>query len=85
MMNRFAMIVALGLGLAAPGLASAQSSEDHGEVGVFADYFRFTPGSSATNFVGGGGRLGINAHPNISLEGEVNYDFRRNYTRAFTS
>jgi len=52
---------------------------------VFADYFRFTPGSSATNFVGVGGRLGINVHPNISLEGEMNYDFRRNYTHAFTN
>jgi hypothetical protein len=84
-MNRFAMIVALGLGLAAPGLVLAQSTEDHGEVGVFADYFRFTPGSSATNFVGVGGRLGVNVHPNISLEGEMNYDFRRNYTNTFNN
>jgi len=84
-MNRFAMCVALGLALAAPGLAVAQSTEDHGEVGVFADYFRFTPGSSATNFVGVGGRLGINVHPNIMLEGEMNYDFKRNYTNAFSN
>ena len=33
-MNRFARIVALGLGLAAPGLVVAQT-ENHGEVGVF--------------------------------------------------
>ena len=84
-MNRFAMIVALGLGLAAPGWAVAQSTENHGEVGVFADYFRFTPGSSTTNFVGVGGRLGINVHPNIMLEGEMNYDFQRNYTNAFNN
>jgi hypothetical protein len=57
--------------LVAPGLVVAQSTEDHGEVGVFADYFRFTPGNSTTNFVGVGGRLGINVHPNISLEGEM--------------
>jgi hypothetical protein len=79
------MIVALGLGLAAPGLVVAQSTENHGEVGVFADYFRFTPGSSTTNFVGVGGRLGINVHPNIMLEGEMNYDFKRNYTNAFNN
>jgi hypothetical protein len=84
-MNRLAMIVALGLGLAAPGLVVAQSTENHGEVGVFADYFRFTPGSSATNFVGVGGRLGINVHPNILLEAEMNYDFKRNYTNAFNN
>jgi len=84
-MNRFAMIVALGLALAAPGLVVAQSTENHGEVGVFADYFRFTPGSSATNFVGVGGRLGINLHPNIMLEGEMNYDFQRNYTNAYNN
>jgi len=84
-MNRFAMFVALGLALAAPGLVVAQSTENHGEVGVFADYFRFAPGSSATNFVGVGGRLGINVHPNIMLEGEMNYDFERNYTNAFSN
>jgi len=84
-MSRFAMIAALVLGLAAPGLVIAQSTEDHGEVGVFADYFRFTPGSSATNFVGVGGRLGVNVHPNIMLEGEMNYDFKRNYTNTFSN
>lgn len=84
-MNRFAMIVALGFSLAAPGLMVAQSTENHGEVGVFADYFRFTPGSSAANFVGVGGRLGVNVHPNIMLEGEMNYDFKRNYTNVFNN
>jgi len=84
-MSRFAMIAALVLGLAAPGLVIAQSSEDHGEVGAFADYFRFTPGSSATNFVGVGGRLGVNVLPNIMLEGEMNYDFKRNYTNTFSN
>ena len=84
-MNRLAMIVALGLVLAAPGLGVAQSTEDRGEVGAFADYFRFTPGNSTTNFVGVGGRLGINVRPNIALEGEMNYDFRRNYTNTFNN
>jgi len=84
-MNRLAMIVALGLVLVAPGLVVAQSTEDHGEVGAFADYFRFAPGSSTTNFVGVGGRLGINVHPSIALEGEMNYDFRRNFTNTFNN
>ncbi len=33
--------------------------------------------------MGVGGRLGINVHPNIQLEGELNYDFKRNYTNTF--
>jgi len=47
----------------------------------FADYFRFAPnGSSATNFVGFGARAGFNANRILQLEGEMNYDFERNFT-----
>ncbi len=72
------------------GGQTAQSGEspfarNHGEVGVFADYFRFAPtGSSTTNFVGTGGRIGFNVHPNIVLEAEMAYDFARNYTTTST-
>jgi hypothetical protein len=82
-MQRFAIFVALGLSLASPAWVAAQSTENHGEAGVFVDYLRFTPGSSTRNFVGVGGRLGINVHPNIMLEAEMNYDFKRNYTNTF--
>ena len=35
--------------------------------------------------MGVGGRLGINVHPNIALEGEMNYDLRRNFTNTFNN
>ena len=84
-MKGLAMFIALGLGLAAPAWVFAQSTEDHGEVGAFADYLRFSPSNSTVNFVGVGGRLGINVHPTIQLEGEMNYDFERNYTHTYSN
>jgi hypothetical protein len=54
---------------------------NHAEAGVYADYFRFAPnGNSSSNFVGVGGRVGFNVQPALALEGEINYDFARNYT-----
>jgi hypothetical protein len=77
-MKRIAIVVGLGLCLALPSWMAAQ--EDHGEVGVFADYLRFAPVNSVTNFVGVGGRVGINASPHVAIEAEMNYDFKRNFT-----
>jgi hypothetical protein len=82
-MKRIVIIIGLGLCLTLPSWLAAQ--EDHGEVGVFADYLRLAPGNSATNFVGVGGRVGINVHPNIALEAEMNYDFKRNFTNTFSN
>lgn len=55
---------------------------NHGEFTAFGDYFRFAPSGSskAVNYVGLGGRVGFNVHPNVALEGEMSYDFERNYT-----
>ncbi len=69
--------------LAAAPLLMAQSA-DHMEVGVFADYFRFTQFSPTRNFVGLGGRVAFNLRPSIQLEAEMAYDFKRNFTRTFT-
>lgn len=82
-MKRIAIIVGLGLCLALPSWTAAQ--EDHGEVGAFADYLRFAPANSVTNFVGVGGRLGINVSSHVALEGEMNYDFKRNFTNPSTN
>lgn|SRR5579884_117146 len=82
-MKRIAIIVGLGLCLALPSLSAAQ--ENHGEVGVFADYLRFSPGTRVTNFVGVGGRVGFNVHPHVMLEAEMSYDFKRNFTNTGTS
>jgi hypothetical protein len=51
---------------------------------VYADYLRFTPGSATDNFVGVGGRIGVNIIPNLALEAEMSYDFARNYTSTYS-
>lgn len=58
---------------------------NHAEASVFADYFRFAPGNTSSNFVGVGGRVGFNVQPNLALEGEMSYDFARNYTSTVTN
>lgn len=59
---------------------------NHAEIGVYADYFRFAPsGNSTTNFVGTGARLAFNMNPNVALEGEMNYDFARNFTTTYST
>jgi hypothetical protein len=63
---------------AAPALM-AQSS-DHIEVGAFADYFRLQAASPAANFLGLGGRAAFNITRNVQIEGEMAYDFQRNFT-----
>src|SRR5436305_13377448 len=37
----------------------------------------------AINFIGVGGRIGFNVHPNVALEAEMAYDFKRNTTSVF--
>ena len=57
--------------------------QNHLEIGVFGDYLRYAPASSAINFVGVGGRLGINMSRRTAIEGEISYDFARNYTYTY--
>lgn len=53
---------------------------DHGEIGAFADYFRFSQVTPKINFVGVGGRVGFNTSPHVAWEAEMSYDFGRNFT-----
>ncbi|HTW61487.1 MAG TPA: hypothetical protein VMD55_06720 [Terracidiphilus sp.] len=72
-----------GGGQSAPG--ESNYTLNHAEIGAYADYFRFAPSSStSTNFVGVGGRAAFNVNPNIALEGELNYDFAKNFTTSST-
>lgn len=64
------------------GLAPFASAQEHGQVGVYADYFRLSRTDS--NFGGLGGRLSINASRYFQLEGEMNYDFTQTFTEGFT-
>ena len=81
-MKRILMVIGLGCFLSAPSLLMAQN---HGEVGIFGEYMRFAPYSSTTNFVGLGGRVGLNVRPSLALEAEMSYDFARNYTRVVSN
>ena len=78
-MKRMSLLVVLSFCLLAPSWLMAQTY-DHGEVGVFADYFNFSPTDPNINFVGIGGRVAFNVHPNVALEAEMSYDFSRNFT-----
>lgn len=83
-MKRIAMILALGTLVALPAASFAQ--KDHGEVGVYGDYFRYNPGGgTATNFVGLGGRAAFNVAPMVAIEAEMNYDFARDYTSTYST
>jgi len=82
-MKRFIFLLVLGCGLALPSALVAQDS-DHVEVGVFADYLNLSTTTPHINFVGVGGRAAFNVHPNIALEGEMSYDFAKNYTALNT-
>src|SRR5512147_532368 len=83
-MKRIALFAFLASCLILPSLAMAQEQTyDHGEVGIFADYMRLSRPDPAINFIGVGGRVGFNVHPNVSLEAEMAYDFKRNTTTLF--
>jgi len=64
--------------------APAMFAQDHGEIGVYADYTRLHHLSGA-NFWGLGGRVGFNVHPLIQLEGEMSYDFERSFVNTTTN
>jgi len=62
------------------GTSLFSQSDDHIEVGVFADYFNLSHTSPHINYFGIGGRAAFNVRSNIQIEGEMAYDFRRNFT-----
>jgi len=82
-MKRIALLIGLCL-LLAPAWLSAQTY-DHGEVGIFADYLDLSRTTPNINFVGLGGRAAISMNPHVQLEGELNYDFKRNFTSTFSN
>ena len=85
-MKRIVLFSVLALCLAAPSVMTAQNSSDwnHAEIGVFADYFRLSRTTPDINFVGLGARGAFNIHPNVQLEAEMAYDFKRNFTSTFS-
>jgi hypothetical protein len=84
-MKRIILLLVISCGLALPSAVLAQSSDsDHIEVGAFADYMNFSTTNPHINFIGVGGRAAFNVHRNVQLEGEMSYDFKRNFTNVFS-
>lgn len=79
-MKRFALVLGLAVALFVP----AAFAQNHGEVGVFADYVRLHHANDA-NFWGLGGRVGFNVHNNVQLEAEMSYDFEKVFTNNITT
>lgn len=63
-------------------LATPVFAQNNGEVGVFADYFRFH-NANDLNMLGVGGRVGFNVHPHVALEVEGAYDFEKSANTTF--
>lgn len=84
---KYCLWIFLGTAMVLGGVPKmmAQDHLDHIEVGAFADYFRFSDSNPVQNFVGVGGRVGVNVHRDIQIEAEMAYDFDRNYTSTFTN
>lgn len=61
--------------------AFAQNSENHVELGLYGEYFRWGAGGNA-NLLGLGGRAGVNVAPNVQLEADLTYDFQRAFASA---
>jgi hypothetical protein len=78
-MKKIALLAVTALVL---GLAPAAFAQNHGEVGVFADYFKLE--NTNTNNLGVGGRVGVNIHSSVQLEGDLAYDFSRGFNTTIT-
>jgi hypothetical protein len=81
--TKLSIIALLAFVLALPSITMAQSSGstyNHFEIGAFADFLRLSTPNPNVNYVGVGGRVGFNVHPNVALEAEMAYDFGRNIT-----
>lgn len=72
------ILLILALTLLAPAVFA---QEEHGEFGVFADYTRFH-NLNNQNFWGLGGNLGFNLGRYVQLEGNMAYNFERNFVSS---
>jgi hypothetical protein len=77
-MKRFAWVAVVCLVLIP--CVKAQE-EGNFQAGAFADYYRAN--ATATNMFGLGGRLGMGITDNLSVEGEMAYDFSRTFNDSF--
>ncbi len=83
-MKRIAILAVLGCLFAVPSMFGQALHGNHFEAGVFTDYFGLQRTTPNINYFGLGGRAAFNVSTNWQLEGEMNYDFKRNFTSTFT-
>jgi hypothetical protein len=84
-MKRILGMLATTLFFAAPMLmAQERDHMDHVEVGAFVNYFRLADPGPTRNFLGLGGRAAFGVTPNVQIEAEMAYDFKRDYTSTFS-
>ncbi len=76
--------LALSLFCALPMMAQERGQMDHVEIGAFANYFRLSDPGPTRNFLGLGGRAAFGVTPNVQIEAEMAYDFKRDYTSTFS-
>jgi len=83
-MKRIVLVMMLcAMMLVTPALFAQYHDSDnlnHAEVGVFFDFNR--QNDLNLNLYGVGGRLGFNIHPNVQLEAEGAYDWKRNFSAS---
>ena len=87
-MNRSIGLAIVSMLIAAPSWLLAQErggDYNHATVGIFADYLRFSPTNPNINFVGFGARTGFHTSRRVQIEGEMHYDFERNFTTFFNN
>jgi hypothetical protein len=84
-MKRFLGILTASFFFIVPMLAAQESGHmDHVEIGAFANYYRLADPGPTRNFLGLGGRAAFGIRPSIQIEGEMAYDFKRDYTNTFS-
>lgn len=82
-MKRVLLFVVTAMLFAVPALMAQDFN--HGEAGVFVDYFNLNRTDPNINFVGIGGRAAFNVSHNVQMEAEMAYDFKRNFTSTFSN
>src|SRR5260370_40665449 len=80
-MRRFALVAVLILLTA--WFAAAAFAQEHGQIGVGADYFRLS--QTKMGFAGVGWHLSLNTNRNLQLEAEMGYDFAQPLIEGFTN
>ena len=77
-------LLAVSLFFAVPMMVAQSHDMDHVEIGGFLDYYRLSDPGPTRNFIGLGGRAAFGITPNVQIEAEMAYDFKRDYTSTFS-